>query len=372
MNKSISLYFHIPFCVKKCNYCAFYSVPSPSPALVNDYCDALMKQFRAFKATEAGINVKSVYFGGGTPTVLGRDRLCGMLSEVISSGIIDNNCEVTVETNPLTADSVFFKGLISAGANRISVGVQSLVDSELRTLGRIHSALDAEKCIDDAKKVGFENVSADMIFGFNGHTMVSAGKTLHGLLSLGVKHIAAYSLQYEPGTPMYALKNAPDAVTEDDEEAIYYLICDIMRDNGFRHYEISAFAKDDDHVSHHNLGYWQRREYFGFGAAAHSCYNGKRFCAEQSIEKFIKTADCRSPFAPTDYEGVKMLTEDEIREESIMLGLRTDNGIDMSLISNARFAEKCVRSGLAVIKQNRFILTERGYRVSNSVIAELI
>lgn len=331
-----------------------------------------MRQFRAFKTTETDISVKSVYFGGGTPTVLGRDRLCGMLSEVMSSGIIDKDCEVTVETNPLTADSEFFKGLISAGANRISIGVQSLIDSELMTLGRIHSALDAEKCIEDAKKAGFENISADMIFGFNGHTADSAGKTLRRLLSLGVSHIAAYSLQYEPGTPMYALKNATDAVTEDDEEDIYYLICDIMRNNGFRHYEISAFAKDGDHVSHHNLGYWQRRDYFGFGAAAHSCYQGKRFSAVPNIERFIKTADCRSPFAPTDHADAKLLTADEIREESIMLGLRTDSGIDMSLITNGRFAEKCVRVGLAVIKQDRFILTEKGYRVSNSVIAELI
>ncbi len=369
MNNNISLYFHIPFCVKKCDYCAFYSIPCASETLKDDYCDAILRQFAYFDTDR---RVTSVYFGGGTPTVLGEKRLTKLLSGVMRRSFIADDCEVTLEVNPKTVDGAFLRSLRWAGANRLSVGVQSLCDAELKFLGRIHDSHDALECISDATYAGFDNISADMIFGFNGHTAQNARRTLEGLISSGVSHISAYSLQYEKGTPIYALKHADDALSDQDEDEIYDLICDTAKEHGFRHYEISAFAKDASHMSRHNLGYWQRREYFGFGAAAHSFYNGKRFSSPADIRQYIKTVDGCSPFTPTDYDDAPFLTQEEIFEEKIMLGLRTDDGISTKLLKDMRFAERCAENGLAVIKDGRFILTEKGYRVSNAIIAELV
>ncbi len=369
MNNNISLYFHIPFCVKKCNYCAFYSLSDASDTLKDDYCDAVLRQFSAFATDRC---VTSVYFGGGTPTVLGEKRLAKLIDCVISRNFISHDCETTVEVNPKTVDARFLNTLHDAGANRLSIGVQSLCDEELKTLGRIHDSRDALICISDAFKAGFDNVSADMIFGFNGQTEQSALYTFCGLVLSGVSHIAAYSLQYEKGTPMYKLKDADNAPDEQSEERIYDLICDAAREHGFRHYEISAFAKDASHRSRHNLGYWQRCEYFGFGAAAHSFYNGKRFSSPADIKLYIKNTDKHSPFASTDYYGSPFLTQDEIFEEKIMLGLRTDEGISTELLKDTKFAERCVKNGLATVCDGRFVLTEKGYRVSNAIIAELV
>lgn len=368
-NNKISLYFHIPFCIKKCNYCAFYSLPCASDALMDEYLDALLRQLSAFDTER---EVTSVYFGGGTPTVLGEKRLVRLLNAVMLRDFIAADCETTVEVNPKTVDLCFLTALRKAGANRLSVGVQSLCDSELKTLGRIHTENDALKCIDDAFSAGFDNVSVDMIFGFNGQTEQSALYTLGGLISSGATHIAAYSLQYEKGTPMYMLKYADDALSEQDEDKIYDLICDTAKKHGFGHYEISAFAKGDAYRSRHNLGYWQRREYFGFGAAAHSFYNGKRFSSPADIRHYIKNADGRDVFAPTDHNDSPLLTHQEIFEEKVMLGLRTDEGISVGLIKDKGFAERCVKNNLATVCDDRFVLTEKGYRVSNAIIAKLI
>lgn len=336
---------------------------------MDEYLDALLRQFDSFNTER---EVTSVYFGGGTPTVLGEKRLAKLSDSVMRRSFIAADCETTVEVNPKTVDARFLTTLRDAGANRLSVGVQSLCDGELKTLGRIHTESDALKCIDDAFAAGFDNISADMIFGFNGQTEQSALYTLGGLISSGATHIAAYSLQYEKGTPIYALKDADDALSEQDEDKIYGLLCKTAKANGFRHYEISAFAKGDAYRSRHNLGYWQRREYFGFGAAAHSFYNGKRFSSPADIRQYIKTVDAHSPFAPTDYHNAPLLTHEEIFEEKIMLGLRTDEGISTELIRDKSFAERCLKNNLATVCDGRFVLTEKGYRVSNAIIAKLI
>lgn len=372
MNDKISLYFHIPFCVRKCNYCAFYSLPSASEQLKDAYCDALIRQLGAFAALGDGRKATSIYFGGGTPTVIGRERLCRLIGTVLQSGIADPDCEVTVEANPCTVDREYLRALRDVGANRLSVGVQSLVDSELLVLGRVHTSCDAVGCIGDAFDAGFDNVSADMIFAFNTQTPETALHTARGLISLGVTHIAAYSLQYEQGTPMYGMRDDGTAVSEDTEEQMYALICGEMRNTGFRHYEISAFSRGDGYMSRHNLGYWQRREYFGFGAAAHSLYGGVRFSSGDDVYGYINAVSDTSPFSPTDIAAQKALSSAEINEERIMLSLRTDTGISLKYIKNISFAERCVKNGLANIRDGMFALTETGYRVSNAVIAELI
>lgn len=366
MTNSLSLYFHIPFCLKKCNYCAFYSLPCQEDEVKEAYCNALLRQISFLKTDK---EIQTVYFGGGTPPLLGVHRLCRLLSAVKSQFTLARDCEITLEVNPATVDLSALQLLRSAGFNRLSVGIQSADDKVLNFLGRAHSFAQARQCIADGRKASFENISADIIFALPDMTVDSLRYSIENIMSTNVDHISAYSLQLEEGTPLYKSRDTLNFPEEDSEEEQYHLLCDMLTEGGYRHYEVSSYGRDG-FQSRHNLNYWRRGEYFGFGAGAHSFYNGKRFSAPDDITHFIEKSAI-SLLAPTDFYTAPDLSPDEAEEERIMLGLRTSYGAEIPQKAHS-IAEKIANLGYGTFQKGVLALNSRGFRVSNQIIAQLL
>lgn len=365
MNNRLSLYIHIPFCVRKCNYCAFYSVPMNEPT-VTRYFEALSLQIRSFSDSRI---IDTVYFGGGTPSVLGAFRLCKLLSLLRERLTLAPDCEITAEVNPGTVNFDELKMLRLGGFNRLSVGVQSSNDGILGVLGRIHSFDDAKRCIADAHRAGFDNISADLMFGIPNMSAKELKKSVCDIMSTEVKHISIYSLMIEEGTPFFEKRMTLALPDEDAEEEQYELICRMMSENGYEHYEISSFCIPG-FESRHNLRYWSCEEYFGFGAGAHSYYNGRRFSCKNDIHTFCGLSHA-DPLTCTDYRSALPLDSSEREEERIMLGLRTRCGAllnEAQTITAKRYAEL----GYGYFEGDRFVLNEKGYRVSNKIISDIL
>ncbi len=365
-NNSISLYIHIPFCAKKCNYCAFYSLPDQDESTKQAYFEALMRQISFFECTK---KVSTVYFGGGTPPMLGIERLCKLVEFIATRFVLTEDCEITVEVNPGTVDFDSLSALKKSGANRLSIGVQAANDKILHFLGRIHDFEDAKKCIADARAAGFDNISADLIFALpkqNTEEFITGAKMI---MSTGIDHLSAYSLQVEEGTPIYEKRSTLDFPDEDCEEEQYELLCKAAAEKGFRHYEISSYAKSG-FESKHNMNYWACGEYFGFGAGAHSFYNGRRFSAKADIKYYILQS-YTSLLAPTDYDSVAPISASEAEEERIMLGLRTANGARIPERAYP-IAERIAKLGYGRFEDGILALNSKGFRVSNEIIAEIL
>ncbi|OGO89450.1 MAG: hypothetical protein A2Y15_05680 [Clostridiales bacterium GWF2_36_10] len=366
MSSNISLYIHIPFCLKKCNYCAFYSIPDCGEDIKQSYTDALIKQINAFNTSKT---ISSIYFGGGTPPVLGTDRLLAVFEKLKSKFNLDTNCEITVEANPMSVTLKDLKAMRKAGFNRLSMGMQSSDDKELALLGRLYNKeqyLEAVKISIDA---GFEKRSTDIIFAIPHQTKESLEKSILTAISSSTPHISIYSLSIEVGTPFYRIKDNLKLPDEDVEEEMYFLICDMMKKYGYKHYEISSFAHEE-YESRHNLHYWDCGEYVGFGAAAHSYFGGKRFSNIADVNKYISLVD-ENFYSPTDFNNQPFISNEEKLEELIMLGLRTSKGIKADkkmILKSKRFIEL----GFVQINNGYLSLTESGYRISNTIIAELI
>lgn len=366
MTNNLSLYYHIPFCVKKCDYCAFYSLPNQDDSVKEEYFNALYRQTEFLKTDRT---ITSVYFGGGTPPLLKVDRLCKLINLIKSRFTMSENCEITVEVNPKTVDMFDLSMLKKAGANRISIGVQSSDDRILASIGRIHNFDDAVKCIKDARSVGFDNISADLIFALPDQTVDGFAQSVRDIMSTEVDHISAYSLQIEEGTPIYERRESLNFPDEESEESQYSALCEILTKNGFSHYEISSFARKG-HESRHNLNYWARGEYFGFGAGAHSFYMGKRFSTPCDVMRYIELSGT-SLFAPTDFDSALPITETEAEEERIMLGLRTNRGVLLPVHAHEN-ARRIADLGYGTFKDGVLALNSKGFRVSNQVISMVL
>lgn len=358
MSKALGIYIHVPFCKKKCPYCDFYSITKTS--LIDDYVKAVIRNLESISDMKAD----TVYFGGGTPSLLTSSQF----KEILSRINYTSNAEITIECNPKTVDKEEIYSYRCAGINRLSLGVQSLSNNELTTLGRIHNSADAELAVNSAKSAGFDNISADIMLGISGQTLDSIDETLEKLLLLPVTHISAYMLKIEENTPYYSdskiLSSLPD---EDTVAEIYLRTVKKLSEYGYHQYEISNFAKQG-YECKHNLKYWRCEDYYGIGPSAHSCINGKRFAVERDIEKFI--------FSPVQKT---IITEENSCDffEQAMLRLRLSEGLDLSLFPE--YAEKIVRnaqplvnSGLVRQKDNSIIITPDGYIVSNEIICRLL
>ena len=365
MTNDLSLYFHIPFCVRKCAYCAFYSLPGQSDALKEEYAEAVLRQFEFFEDER---RATSVYFGGGPPTELGIDALCKLISTA-AERFAEEDCEITVEVNPGAVDRKGLAALRGAGANRLSVGVQSSNDEILKKLGRIHRFKDTVDCFENARAAGFSDISADVMFALPYGEPERFGEELLRIIELEPTHISAYSLQLEEGTKLYALKDRLEFPGEDAEENEYDTLCGIAEKNGFKHYEISSYAKPG-FESRHNSGYWSMREYFGFGAGAHSFYGGKRFSAPNDVKRFIERSKL-SLYAPTDFDKVLPLSKKDLFEEKIMLGLRTCKGAEIP--DNKRGVAQMIASqGFGTFENGVLRLNSKGFRVSNKIISDVL
>lgn len=361
---SLGIYVHVPFCGKKCSYCDFYSV-SYLRASVNAYTNAVMRNLRHY--SDISRITDTVYFGGGTPSLLSPEQISDILSALRSNFDLSPNAEITLEANPNTLTPQKLTELRKIGINRLSIGVQSLSDGELRFLGRTHSAERAVKAVTDAYSAGFENISCDLMLGIPKQTADSLERFIDGLAELPIKHISAYILKTEEGTP-FDCDAIRSILPDEDETADMYLkMVGLLEKHGFQQYEISNFAKKG-FESRHNCRYWKCLDYVGIGPSAHSCCYGKRFAAERDLSAFIGN----------DVQPTYITDDDPCGfEERSMLRMRLKEGLDVSQTGSHRAnIEKkipgLINAGYAVFDGHFLSLTPKGFLVSNSVIEYLI
>ena len=371
LKKSLGLYLHVPFCVQKCRYCDFCSVAGRSADIISEYCRTLAMRAGEFAERAGDYCVDTVYFGGGTPSLMSL-RDAERLIDVISSKYdVSGNAEITFECNPATADLEYFRGLRALGINRISMGLQSALDSELALLGRIHTAKEFSQTFDAARRAGFDNISADLMYGIPDQTMDSFRYSIDYLTAHEPEHISAYALSVEEGTYFYEHQNEL-ALADDDTQSDMYLECvSRLGKSGYERYEISNFAKDGKY-SRHNTRYWKRLDYLGFGVAAHSCFEGQRFGNSRDIAAFLRGEDIT--------EELSLITAEDERAEYIMLGLRLAEGIDTAEFF-ARYGEKLeenpsvkryIESGFMSFSGGKLAFEDKGFLLSNAILADII
>lgn len=367
MKESLGIYIHVPFCVSKCPYCDFYSVKADASA-IEAYVDAVC---RSINCSENRGTVESVYFGGGTPSLLDARHIDRIL-KTIKECFFMSDAEITVEANPAATLAHELSGLRDAGVNRVSFGVQSGNDSELKALGRLHTVGDAKSSIIAAKNAGFENISADLMLGIPHQTRASLTESIHFLTGLPLSHISAYMLKIEQDTPFYK-QNKLELCPGEDVLAEMYLDCvKMLEASGFLQYEISNFAKVGKE-SRHNLKYWHCEEYLGIGPSAHSYKDGRRFYLPRDIDAFIN-AENPMTLAVFDGDGGDF-------EEYAMLRLRLKEGLDLRKATEkfgiktdnvAKKATVLEKRGLLTFENNIIALTPQGFLLSNAVTAELL
>lgn len=349
------LYIHIPFCIRKCPYCDFYSVTKTD--LADDYTAAVVRNIKA-----RSISADTVYFGGGTPSLLTAKQIAAMLSAVSD---IAPNAEITMECNPNSVDEKYLSEIFAAGVNRISFGVQSLSDKELSALGRLHDSETAVKAVNAAYKAGFRNISADLMLATAYQTLETLSETIEKLVTLPLNHVSAYMLKIEEGTPYGKSDTIQTLIPDEDETADMYLeAVRKLEENGFAQYEISNFAQKG-FESRHNLKYWRCEEYFGIGPSAHSYIDRVRKACPPSVEDFIGSE--------LQHESVTENNGGD-NDEKIMLRLRlTQEGIPLSVLAQEKLStvEQLKKHGLLKQSGERIMLTPNGCLVSNEIICRL-
>ncbi|MFV0497129.1 MAG: radical SAM family heme chaperone HemW [Candidatus Fimivivens sp.] len=352
----------MPFCTAKCPYCDFYS----QRGTVEDYDRYLTAVFRAIDGFSAKFEADTIYFGGGTPVLLGAARLISLLNAV-KRRFGENPLEVTIEANPCAVDESFLHQLAEGGFNRISFGVQSMNDGTLHTLGRRHSAQRAKEAILAANRAGFEHISADLMLAVPGQRIEEIDASIKALAALPIDHLSAYLLKIEQGTFFAKHYAEPD---EDFAADCYLKMVESCRQHGFFQYEISNFSKNDRAQSLHNLKYWRCQPYLGIGPAAHSFYNGNRYYFPRNFTTFTTT---KNPWDIAVYDG-----SGGSQNERLMLGLRLSEGIRFASFSTdfveqvRRKAVPLHKAGLLKIDNSGIWLTTQGLLLSNAVIAALI
>ena len=368
MSKPLGLYIHVPFCKQKCVYCDFYSLPRREDQM-DAYVSALRSQL--FETDFSGYEADTVYFGGGTPSYLGPRRLTALLEAVFAACPIAPGAEINLEANPDSAgDPDALSALRRAGFNRVSLGMQSADDGELKSIGRVHTMAQVRASADAVRRAGFDNLSLDLIYGLPGQSLPRWRENLSAAAALCPEHLSCYGLKAEPGTPLYARR---DTLPGDGAQADMYLeTVDFLESRGYRQYEISNFAKPG-RESRHNLKYWTLGEYAGFGPGAHSDFRGRRYAWARDLEAYLRGKPPLSEdqaMSPRDREA-----------EWLMLSLRLVRGLDMAAWEERfrrpfapflPFLNRCEAAGYAAREEGRWRLTPRGFLVSNQIIGFLL
>lgn len=373
--KKLGLYLHIPFCLQKCNYCDFCSAPA-SESVRADYVNALCKHLAALAPQARDYTVDTVYFGGGTPTLLSAEEFSCILDTVRAHFSLLPNAEITAECNPVTGAEVLFAGMREAGINRLSIGLQSIHENELKLLGRLHSFADFENTFLAARRAGFDNISADLMFGIPAQSAKSFCETLNTVCDLAPEHISAYGLRVEDGTPFGRMRESLPLPSEDEEAEMAELVATLLPARGYGRYEISNYAKTG-YESRHNLRYWLGEEYLGFGPAAHSFFGGVRF--ETPADRKAYMANTEKGDFDALFTGHHTVEGDEARDEYVMLRMRLADGVDKADFRR-RFGtefEHCY-GNLSVLVKGGFLtntdtcvsFTARGMQVSNAILSE--
>lgn len=369
----LELYVHIPFCVRKCQYCDFLSGPSDEETK-DRYIEALLKEIRAAEHTE-DYEIVSVFIGGGTPSALKAEAIASIMRTLQEQFFFCEDAEVTIEANPGTVDLEKLTIYRNVGINRLSLGLQSTDAEELKLLGRIHSYEEFLKSYEWAREAGFSNINIDLMFAIPGQTGEAWRQHLYQVAELNPEHISAYSLIIEEGTP-FAEQNL-DLPDEDTEYQMYEDTAEILERYGYRQYEISNYAKQG-YMCRHNAGYWQRREYLGFGLGASSLYRGMRFLNTRRMQEYLK--ESRNP--DQIRKDVTVLSRNERIEEFVFLGLRMTEGIsekkfeenfDVRLMDvYGDILQKYEETGFMEHIETKWRLTRKGIHVSNHILADFL
>jgi len=373
--KPLSVYIHIPYCEHKCVYCDFYSVINFKNQA--EYLHALKNEIRLYgKRFREEFFVKTIFFGGGTPSLMDVSYIAEILDEIFNNFNVNEDSEITLETNPGTVSKSKLKEFRSIGINRLSVGVQSFDDNDLKFLTRIHTKNDAIRTVLDAAGIGFENISLDMIFNLPGQTKSKWIENLRSAVELPVKHISSYSLILERGTILnkWVLDGKVKIGDKDYDADLYEITQRYLISAGFAQYEVSNFAKQGFECVH-NKQYWNYGDYLGLGTAAHSFINNKRWWNYKSLTYYLKSLGEKGDAAA----GSESLNEKERLEEFVMLALRSsglsiealNNGFDPHWITKNQYKlSKFQNLGLLDIDDKFIRLTEKGYALCDEMLTE--
>jgi len=356
----VGLYIHIPFCKRKCFYCDFVSFVE-NEQNINLYLSALLKEASFYKNEK----LSTIYIGGGTPSVLNIKQLKYLITNIKKIFDISQLEEFAMELNPESADEEKLKLLLELKVSRLSFGLQSVYDTQLKQLGRLHNYNRFLEVYNNAKKTGFKNINIDLMYGIENQLISDWEKSLNEVIKLNPEHISLYPLTIEENTVFYKQNKIVDT---DKQQQMYEVACSVLNKNNFIHYEISNWAKDNK-FSKHNLLYWKNKEYIGLGVSACSYY--KKFRTKNTInlkdyvEKINENKNC---FIEKEYIDTVLY-----KQENIMLGLRLAEGVDLKYFDNKKeIVDKYLKENLLQIKNNKVSLTEKAFFISNPIIAELM
>jgi len=372
----IGLYVHIPFCRHKCNYCSFASYQSRETDIAVYLC--ALKAELAQRA--GGRPIRSIYFGGGTPSLLSPEQIGGILATIDSLSAVNEAAEITIEANPGTLDTAYLAAVRGLGVNRLSLGAQSMNNRELDLLGRIHKAAEVQEAVHCARSAGFENLNLDLIYGLPGQGLSGWQRTLDEAIAMKPEHLSLYALTLDAETPMWrAIKemSLPD-IDPDLSADQYEMAEDLLAAHGYRHYEISNWAKEGRECRH-NMVYWQNRPYLGVGVAAHSWLDGHRMANIGNLDEYLAAFAGKRPLLPDMDEVIGLDLE---LAETVILGLRLEAGVDINSLKN-RFGidvlsyysqpiREMVDSGLMKHAGEYIRLTRRGRLLSNEVFWRIL
>jgi oxygen-independent coproporphyrinogen-3 oxidase len=374
----VSLYIHIPYCVRKCLYCGFYStVYDPNDA--EEFLSALSNEAKGYETEFNSRSVGSVYIGGGTPTVLSTSQLGRVIAIVRNFFLVSPSAEWTVEANPNSLSEEILLLLLKEGINRLSLGVQSFSDDLLEFLGRLHSAREAEDAFKRARTAGFKNIGVDLIYAIPGQDRNQWLETLDRTIDIRPEHVSAYSLSLDEGSGFHQTAAQGRLVLPDDKFSaeLYETATEELQQAGYEHYEISNFARPG-FACHHNINYWDRGEYIGLGPGAWSFLGNRRYKTIADVRTYIK----RVKAGDNVQEGMEIINSVQAANERVMLALRTSRGLDIAQYK-LEFGSQMTRlleekiaalkdSGLLSEQEGSLRLTKRGFLLSNAVLERLL
>ncbi|MCB0284171.1 MAG: radical SAM family heme chaperone HemW [Calditrichaeota bacterium] len=375
ISENPGLYLHIPFCDTKCGYCDFYSITNHSSR--PQFVEILKREIKQYtKAPFINQPFDTIYFGGGTPSLLEPHELESILSALYASYKITDDCEITIEANPGTLTEEKLRFYKTVRINRLSIGIQSFIDEELKLLGRIHDSRQAIKTFELARMAGFNNIGVDLIFATPRQTLESWLFSLNKAIEIQPDHISAYNLIFEPGTPFYKMlmKGQMQQKSENEELAFFTETIEKLQNAGYLHYEVSNYARGGENYSRHNYKYWTHTNYLSFGPSAHSYWNKKRWSNVRALSRYLKNIEQGQTAVDFD----ESLSRETMIFERIMLGLRTKEGIDLKAFET-NFEEsfiykypglnkELIENKFAVIENDRFRLTAKGLMICDEIL----
>ncbi len=385
VNKELELYIHIPFCIRKCNYCDFLSFSCDDKG-INKYVSPLVEEIRCKAVDYKDDVITSVFIGGGTPSILSAKQIESIMNALKNNYTFSDDCEITIESNPGTLTEEKLLAYKNSGISRLSIGLQSANDDELKLLGRIHDYQTFADNYNLARKLGFDNINVDLISAIPGGSIEKFKESLLKVVELNPEHISVYSLIIEEGTPFYINygEGGPledTLISEDDDREIYHLTKTLLAEAGYNQYEISNYSKIGKECQH-NIGYWIRKNYVGFGLGASSLYDNVRYKNTSDINEYLIRKAENVSCGYMIRKEVEKLEIKDIIGEYMYLGLRMNKGVDLKRVSEQveqdvyaiykNWIDKCVSDGLIKNKDHIICLTDKGQDLANYVMAGFV